>query len=402
MAEQAYQEEMDSNTALTQFLSFLEAAITQQQLIKLQLTRPTAEAGDLKSIDGKLILVKRELKLSLTYHHRTNDTVKNYTVEEASPHLKQLLQVQFSSTRMQTTTADFKLTHEKNYYHLSTSKPTVTKTPDLNHDRSKQHVLRSSGKPYLYALGLTNESGHVLKAAQDKFRQINKYIEILDGLVKQLPKDLPLRVADMGAGKGYLTFALYDHLANTLKRDVQVTGVEYRADLVEKCNGIAAAGELTGLKFVQGTIAQHAVKDANIIIALHACDTATDDAIASAVKSSAELIVVAPCCHKQIRRDMQKLEQDHPLHPLLKHGTYVERTAEMITDSLRAQLMERAGYRTKLFEFIGGKHTPKNVMIVGSRASMLTAPERQKQDHTITTLKAEFGIRTHYLETLLD
>lgn len=394
---------MSTKTALNEWRTALENAVAQTQLVKLSLTKPNATAGDLKSIDIRPITVKRELKLSFTYHHRTRDIVKNHAPAEASRMLTELMEKTFDAAKLQTTIADYQLTRSKAGYHFSSHAPTVTAAPELSHDRAKHRLIRAGHKPYLHALGITDANGEVIKASQDKFRQINKYVEILDGLIKQLPADLPLQIADMGAGKGYLTFALYDHLIHSVKRNATVTGVEYREDLVAICNRIAAESEFTGLHFVQGTIADYDTKNANIVIALHACDTATDDAIAGAIKTDAQLIVVAPCCHKQIRREMQGLSPEHPLRPLLKHGTYVERTAEMVTDSLRAQLMERKGYRTKLFEFIGGEHTPKNVMIVGIKSPEAnTQPEIDAQQKAIQALKSEFGIATHYLEKLLD
>lgn len=257
------------------------------------------------------------------------------------------------------------------------------------------------------ALGLADSRGEILPTAQDKYRQINKYIEILDGLVKQLPKGIgterPVRIADMGAGKGYLTFALYDHLANTMKLKAEVTGVEVRPDLVRLCNQTADASVFGGLTFVEGTIDSHDCTGADAVIALHACDTATDDAIAKAVKAQAALIVVAPCCHKQIRREMRKTEpgSGNPYGFLLKYGTYAERLAEMVTDGLRAELLELSGYKANLFEFISDTHTPKNVMITAVRQGV-SEKKAGAVRASIAATKAQFGISSHALEARLS
>lgn len=205
----------------------------------------------------------------------------------------------------------------------------------------------------------------------------------------------------MGAGKGYLTFALYDYLTHILQLQAEVVGVEYRDDLVQQCNAIAQSSQFTGLHFVQGSIADFDCAEADVVIALHACDTATDDAIAKAIHTNAALIVVAPCCHKQIRRAMTPAS-NQPLEFLLQYGTYAERIAEMVTDGMRAELMALHGYRTNLFEFIADAHTPKNVMITAVKSPILDANKRAALQTSLAKTKVQFGIAYHQLERLLD
>jgi len=178
-----------------------------------------------------------------------------------------------------------------------------------------------------------------------------------------------------------------------------MVGVEYRADLVASCNAVAAQSGFSGLHFVEGSIADYDCTGADVVIALHACDTATDDAIAKAVKAQASLIVVAPCCHKQVRKAMGKLPPQHALAPFLQFGTYSDRMAEMLTDGLRAQFMALHGYRANLFEFVSNAHTPKNVMIVGIKEPNA---DTETWRASIARTKAEFGIAFHQLEHLLD
>lgn len=386
---------MSTPTAISQLLDHLADAVATGTLVKLTLAKPTATAGDLKSIDIRPIMIKRELKLSFTHHHRTNDVVKNFPPQEALALVEMQLREHFGQGKLFTTMADWQLVGES----LKRLPPSQTEAPELAHDRAKQRLIASEGKPYLHALGITDAKGEVYKNAQDKFRQINKYIEILDGLVKVLPQK-KLRIVDMGAGKGYLTFALYDYLTHMLKREVEITGVEFRADLVAKCNDIAQAAGFKGLRFVEGSIAEYDCTGADVVIALHACDTATDDAIAKAVKADAALIVVAPCCHKAIRRMIGTNAPD--LEFLMRFGTYAERIAEMVTDGMRAQLLEWAGYQTNLFEFISDAHTPKNVMIVASKlASPRKESERVRLRAAMDGVKAQFGIDAHPLEKML-
>ncbi len=394
--------QLSQDAALTEWLAALGAAVGAGALVRLSVGKPAAAAGDLKSVEIRPILVKRELRLSFTYHHRTRDIVKNYPLAEAKALLAELLTGKFSSGRLHTLEADVNLARQGGQFILSRGKASLTEAPELSHNRAKNRLIGSAGRPYLHALGLTDATGQVLKSASDKFRQINKYIEIADGLIRQLPEGKPLRLVDMGAGKGYLTFALYDHLANTLKRQVEVVGVEARAELVRLCNSIAQASGFAGLRFVEGSIAGFDCEGADVVIALHACDTATDDALAKAIKAEAALIVVAPCCHKQIRREMTEAAADNPLSFLLRHGTYVERLAEMLTDGMRAQLLELSGYDSKLFEFISDAHTPKNVMIVAQKREVpRSAAGLAKLQAEIAAAKQSFGIGKHQLERLL-
>ena len=397
---QAYVGSMTERTALSSLLDALADAVAAGSFVKLTLGKPTPSAGDLKSIDLRPILVKRALKLSFTYHHQTRDVVKNHTPDEAMAMIESQLTEHFREAKLNTTAADFQLVHMATGYQLKHHAASVSAPPELAHDRAKQRLVTSENKPYLHALGISDAKGVVYKNAQDKFRQINKYIEILDGLVKQLPPRESLRIVDMGAGKGYLTFALYDYLTSTLKLKAEVVGVEYRADLVEKCNDIAANAGFKDLHFVQVSIADYDCSGADVVIALHACDTATDDAIAKAVNAGSSLIVVAPCCHKQIRREMDKKSTGQPLGFLMKFGTYVERIAEMVTDGMRAQMLEISGYKTNLFEFISDAHTPKNVMIVATKAAGDTK-DVAKLSSALAATKAEFGIGYHQLERLL-
>lgn len=397
---------MKYNPTLASWLTELTAAATTGTFVKLALTKPLPAAEDLKSLDIRPIQVKRELKLSFTYHHKTRDIVKNYTPEESKDVLAKLLNTSFTQAKAFTLEADLLLVKNGRDYTLTRHGATQTQAPSLSHDKPKQRVLTTGeGKAYQHALGLTDASGHLKKDAQDKFRQINKYIEILDSLLKPLTSQ-PLKVVDMGSGKGYLTFALYDHLTTTLGRTAQVTGVEYRADMVKLCNEIAVQNHFSGLQFVQGGIADYDCTATDVVIALHACDTATDDALAKGIRAGAQVIVVAPCCHKQIRKQMTanltgKTLQSNPLNAALRFGTYAERMAEMLTDTLRTLLLEQAGYTTNLFEFIGGEHTPKNVMIVATKnPKSPTESEKADIQARIDTLKSQFGIQKHFLESI--
>ncbi|WP_449437628.1 class I SAM-dependent methyltransferase [Pedobacter steynii] len=249
-------------------------------------------------------------------------------------------------------------------------------------------------------LKITDQEGNVFKNSQDKYKQINQYIEILSSLIKEISNARIRNVVDMGSGKGYLTFALYDYLHNVLNLSVNMVGVEFREDLVQLCNGIAEKASFNQLRFEQGSIDSYSSDSIDLLIALHACDTATDDAIYKGIKAKAELIVVAPCCHKQIRREMEKGKAKNSVSFLTKYGIFLERQAEMITDGIRALVLEYFGYKTKVFEFISDVHTPKNVLVVGIKGSV----DNNKKTEVLAQIEATkdyFGISYHHLEKLL-
>lgn len=386
---------MNPAPPIRDLIAAFETALRDGSFVKLSLGHYTGADAALKNITLRRIIIRREEKISFTMRYKTRDIVKNHAVPEALALVAQHLASGFESATLFTTGFDLACDGKT----LRKSAATHQDVPSPEHDRSKTRLITTAGKPWLHALGITDAKGEVLKSAQDKYRQINKYVEILSGLIKAIPPENLHRIADMGSGKGYLTFALYDYLSTRLNLRPAVTGVEFRADLVSLCDGIARDSGFETLHFVQGSIADFDAGGTSILIALHACDTATDDAIAKGIKAGSDLIVVAPCCHKQIRREMEKHRALNDLDFLMKHGIFIERQAEMVTDGLRALILEYFGYQTKVFEFISDAHTPKNVMIIGARnrKARLRDPEILQK---IAAVKSYFGIEKHHLETM--
>ncbi|MDA7502215.1 SAM-dependent methyltransferase [Chitinophagales bacterium] len=381
----------------------ISSSIEANSFVKISLANYNGNEEELKRILIRKTLIKRQEKFSFTYKFKTKDTVKNYSIEEGVSIIEGL--VSFSGFRLLTLyTLEFDLRLEalkEKKWKLKKVKPAITTLPSVEHDRKKNRKIASVGKKYLQELKITDKEGKVYKATQDKYRQINNYVEILSSLLKKLPKREITKVVDMGAGKGYLTFALYDYLNNVLKNSTEVIGVEYRKDLVELCNKIAKQSGFSGLGFIQGEIGNYEDNDINVLIALHACDTATDDAIFKGIKSNADLIVVAPCCHKQVRREMEKHKVKNDLDFLVKHGIFLERQAEMVTDGIRALILEYFGYSTKVMEFISDAHTPKNILVIGSK-SKAAVNNKEEILNKIKTTKAYFGLEYHHLERLMD
>jgi SAM-dependent methyltransferase len=259
-------------------------------------------------------------------------------------------------------------------------------------------------------LGVTHANGRPKASMADKYRQITRYTEILNHLALDCGWDAPgsgdqvsgvtnqcLTIADMGCGKGYLTFAAWNLFHRTLQHEVKVIGIEARPELVRQANQVAGRIRARGLTFVEGDIAASQLPPLDALIALHACNTATDDAIRRGIELEARLLVVAPCCHQALR---PLLGSPPPFTPLLHHGLFKERLAEWLTDGLRTLFLEWAGYRTKVIEFVSSEHTPKNLMItaVRDRESFTDASAKGR----IVELKRFFEIEHHALDALLD
>lgn len=386
---------MNASTRIPPFLSALETSLEDGSFVKVSLGNYQGAEDQLRNIQVRKIQIKRADKLSFTYRYKTRDIVKNFDPAEGVARIRQAFADGFQVATLYTT--EFDLVLER--HSLKKKAPSQTAPATSGHDRDKKRLIGTENKAYLHALNITDSQGVVFKNAQDKYRQINKYVEILASLIGGFTPQQLHKIVDMGSGKGYLTFALYDYLQG-IGLQPEMTGVEYRPDLVELCNRIAADAEFQKLRFCQGSIADFDCSGANILIALHACDTATDDAIYKGISAGADLIVVAPCCHKQIRREIEKSRTHNDLDFLMKHGIFVERQAEMVTDALRALILEYFGYATKVFEFISDAHTPKNVLIVGTRNRKLV-PRDPAILERIKAAKTYFGIESHHLEKIL-
>ncbi len=385
---------------LQTFFQQLNTSIKKQTFIKITLGNRRVKAADLKNVFIKPVMIKNAVKLSFVYRYPTKDITKNFDVEESIILIEKMLQNDFLNADIFTAETDLHFAIQKNDAAKLISKPAslAVKGQINQHDKEKIRIIKTVGNIYLKELGITTAEGLVKKDMQDKYKQINRYIEIIDGIIKDLQFKDNLHVVDMGSGKGYLTFALYDYLVNKLHLLATVTGIELREELVTKCNQIALNAQYTHLAFKSGTIQNAVLSNTDLLIALHACDTATDEAIYYGIKVNAKVIICAPCCHKQIRKQMAP---DNELKSITKHGILLERQAEITTDAIRALLLEAHGYKTKVFEFIATEHTPKNVLIVAIRSAKEKETKQISLDKVIA-LKSLFGIQSHYLETLLD
>ena len=384
---------------IDKFLRYAAQSLSKDTFVKMTLGNYKGTDPQLQKILVRRIETKKGQRLDLQYRFSTRDVSKNYSPDEALDAIHRLLGTDFFAARLFTTETDFQLDiSKKGKSRLNREDAAFSSAASADHDRQKTREINPHNY-YLNALGITTGDGRVKDKQQDKWRQINKFVEILGAMFDNSPlKDRKsLNIADMGSGKGYLTFAAYDYFKNSRAIDVRVTGVEIRAELVELCNRIAADCGFEQLAFVEGTIENYDPKDADILFALHACDTATDDALYKGITADSQLIIAAPCCHKEVR---PQISPPPMLQDVLKHGVMLERTAETVTDGLRSLLLERSGYTTKLFEFVPVEHTPKNNMLVAIKRN--SRPRTSEIDAQIGSLKAFYGIKSQRLERLLS
>lgn len=320
------------------------------------------------------VLIREELLFQETAYRGTQAFHENFTAEQLTDRIctalqEQFRQGEFSAKTLQATalvSKKGKLTLKvKNSGKAPQTEGAAASEEEelqaLAHNRTKHYILEE-GKPvdFLVGLGVQTPDGRVTRARFDKFRQINRYLEFIEDVIDELPKDRTIRIIDFGCGKSYLTFAMYYYLHELQHRDIQVTGLDLKTDVIRHCNELAEKLGYDRLKFERGDISTYEGTDvADMVVTLHACDLATDYALDKAVKWGARVILAVPCCQHELNRQIKC----DPLKPVLKYGIIKERVAALLTDALRANLLEQQGYETQILEFIDMEHTPKNLLI---------------------------------------
>jgi len=385
--------------ARDRFLAVLAAALDGQHLSKLVLARHVGADESLQRIIAKPVRIKEQDCLSLVYRHQTRDITRNLPTAQALEAIAELLPGSFRNAHLFSDDGETQLTFSKKGKPMlqQHGAPVAREQASTGHDREKKRYL-DLARPFLRDLGVTDAQGALIPSMSRKWKQINKFIEVFDHALANAPlaADQALKVADFGSGKGYLTFAIHDYLCDRLGRPAQVTGVELRQDLVTLCNGAAARLEHPGLDFQCGDVRSVVPAAIDVMIALHACDVATDYAIHTGIRCGASIIMCSPCCHKQIR---PQLHSPDVLRPMLQYGLHLGQQAEMLTDGLRALYLEACGYETKVFEFISLEHTNKNKMILAVKRAQ--PGDNAAQLARIEDLKRFYGVQEHCLETLL-
>jgi len=349
------------------------------------------------------VQLKGKRHIQFSYFNGKQDISKNYAGDDLATKIDELLALPFKSIVLRATTGNLRAQFsKKGKAILHREKAPFAAPPSLSHNRRKDLILPADKPdPFLQTIGIMTADGRVRAKMQDKFQQINRFLQLIHQSVT--PKDLqnnPLRVVDCGCGSAYLTFAAYHYLSYVLKRPTQMTGIDLKSDLLRRRSEQAQKLGWDGLRFEAARIIEYTpAAPPDITLALHACDTATDESLAQAIKWGSKYIFSVPCCHHHLQAQLPTVGQTLSLShkPVLRHGILKERLGDILTDAFRALILRVMGYRSDVVEFISSEHTDKNLMI---RAVKSAAPAPPHFLDEYKAMKAEWGV-TPYLEILL-
>jgi hypothetical protein len=341
---------------------FLQELLSKQNLIRLRLFGPREQRAELPNrIEARPLLLRGKHLYQFAFYQGNRVVHRNLDADESLELLAELFP-DFKQAEVFTAEADYHIILDRKQQATIHKRPPSQKPPsDLRHDRKKTHLL-PEGTPndFLARLGVMTAEGKVIAAKADKFKQINRFLEMVGDVAGELDTNRPIQVVDFGCGKSYLTFALYHYLRNVRGLDAQILGLDLKEDVITECRQIAADLNYNHLEFRVGDIRGcEVIKKADMVVSLHACDTATDDALVKAIQWETKVILAVPCCQKELFRQIRS----EMLQPMLKHGIIRERLAALVTDTARAQLLETVGYSVQMLEFIEMEHTPKNLLI---------------------------------------
>ena len=384
-----------------QFLELIHQTIQSQQFERLILNQYQGTETELEKITFRMVELQQQTKLSALYHYKTKDVTKNYELKESLDVIEKLVHLcKQANLFAHNVEAQLKKNKKKVLLNIQQhTKPSLEHSkPTQQHNREKERYV-DQASPFLQYLGITEANGKIIPAMARKWKQINKFIEIFSHAYDQIEvKKDQVNIVDFGSGKGYLTFALYDYLQQQTATQPVVTGVELRSNLVEFCKEIATKAGFDRLDFFEGDVRTYQTEQLDVMIALHACDIATDFAIHTGIRLNASMIMCAPCCHKELR---PQLHSPSVLKPMLQFGIHAGQQAEMLTDTLRALLLKAYGYDVKVFEFVSLEHTSKNKMILATKRKDIDQPDPKILEQ-IQALKQMYGIEKQTLELLLN
>lgn len=346
---------------------------------------------DINKIDIKPVLLKSEIFIQFTNYVGNRVLHENLNIYDAKEKLSRYLESDFKQMVLFTKERDYQVLVSKKGKVKIISKEPSKKLVDISHNRQKQYILKE-GTPYSFLtyLGVMTEEGKVKQQRYDKFKQLNRYLELVEDVVGNIDQDF-IRIIDFGCGKAYLTFALYHYLVEVLNKDVEIIGLDLKENVIQFGNETAKALGYDKLKFLKGDIQSfNEERPVDMVISLHACDTATDDSLVKGIQWGAKVIMAVPCCQHEL---FGKVKSDS-LNGLLKYGIYKERISALLTDALRASLLEQNGYKVDAVEFISLEHTAKNIMLRAVKSKDHDKNVNEEYDK----LKEIFGIKDFHME----
>ena len=334
--------------------------------------------GDFIKIKVRPVMIRDSLYFQVSRYTDKQVFHENMTAEDALETLSGWILHDFrqAQIRMQDEMVTV-LVSKKGKATVKSKKVACIETQNLEHNRKKQYIIEEgTAVPFMIDLGVMTESGKIIRTRYDKYRQINRFLEFIEDILPELPTDRTVHIIDFGCGKSYLTFAMYYYLKVLKHYDIRITGLDLKQKVIEDCQALADRYGYDGLQFLCGDIADYnGTDEVDMVVTLHACDTATDYALYKAVKWHASVILSVPCCQQELNRKMQC----ETLSGAFQYGLIKERTAALMTDAMRGQLLEMKGYKTQLLEFIDMEHTPKNILIRGVKSKGLLPKAARKQ-----------------------
>ena len=334
--------------------------------------------GDFIKIKVRPVMIRDSLYFQVSRYTDKQVFHENMTAEDALETLSGWILHDFrqAQIRMQDEMVTV-LVSKKGKATIKSKKAACIETQNLEHNRKKQYIIEEGmAVPFMIDLGVMTESGKIIRTRYDKYRQINRFLEFIEDILPELPTDRTVHIIDFGCGKSYLTFAMYYYLKVLKHYDIRITGLDLKQKVIEDCQALADRYGYDGLQFLCGDIADYnGTDEVDMVVTLHACDTATDYALYKAVKWHASVILSVPCCQHELNQRMQC----ETLSGAFQYGLIKERTAALMTDAMRGQLLEMKGYKTQLLEFIDMEHTPKNILIRGVKSKGLLPKAARKQ-----------------------
>lgn len=401
---------------MEEIIQFL-AGILNREFIRAVFSNPRVKDNVVKA-KLRPMEQKGELLFQLESFTETQAFHKNLTVEETKDELAKLLE-EFRQVQVETVSEDITvLISKKGKATIKRKRKKVqAKAADLSHNRKKKYILEEGiVVPFLQDLGVMTQDGKIVRTKMDKFRQINRFLEFVEDILPQLDKDRELTLLDFGCGKSYLTFAMYYYLHELKGYDIRIIGLDLKTDVILHCNELAKKYGYEKLTFLVGDIADYeGVDQVDMVVTLHACDTATDYALAKAVGWNAKVILSVPCCQHEVNKQLEKQRNLHSgkmksktevmevsemlgdqlasmeevLGPIMDYGLLRERFAALVTDGLRAKRLESEGYETQVLEFIDMEHTPKNILLRAVKKGSLAAKSRKEAEDCERFLKIQ-------------
>ena len=401
---------------MEEIIQFL-AGILNREFIRAVFSNPRVKDNVVKA-KLRPMEQKGELLFQLESFTKTQAFHKNLTVEETKDELMKLLE-EFRQVQVETVSEDITvLISKKGKATIKRKRKKVqAKAADLSHNRKKKYILEEGiAVPFLQDLGVMTQDGKIVRTKMDKFRQINRFLEFVEDILPQLDKDRELTLLDFGCGKSYLTFAMYYYLYELKGYDIRIIGLDLKTDVILHCNELAKKYGYEKLSFLVGDIADYeGVDQVDMVVTLHACDTATDFALAKAVGWNAKVILSVPCCQHEVNKQFEKQQNlksgkmktktevletlevpsnqfsvvEEVLAPVMDYGLLRERFAALVTDGLRAKRLESEGYETQVLEFIDMEHTPKNILLRAVKKGSPAAKSRKEAEDCENFLKIQ-------------